>query len=222
MSIGFEVVDRPTISREKRQLGFVFKRVFDFLVAILSLLMLFPLILSIAAAILIIEGRPIFFAQKRVGRNGQHFYCFKFRSMVTDADSALQEYLSRDKSAFAEWAASQKLVNDPRITPLGSFLRRSSLDELPQLINIFKGDMSLVGPRPIVPDEMYRYGDSIDSYLSVRPGLTGLWQVSGRTSCSYDQRVKLDKDYVARWSFAQDIKILAKTVEVVLWARGSA
>jgi lipopolysaccharide/colanic/teichoic acid biosynthesis glycosyltransferase len=141
--------------------------------------------------------------------------------MVVNSQEALQKYLETFPQARAEWEASQKLHNDPRITPLGRFLRVTSLDELPQLINVIRGDMSLVGPRPIVEDEVVRYAEHIDHYAAVRPGITGLWQVSGRSDVDYDQRVQLDCRYVREWSFIGDMIILIKTVKVVALRTGS-
>jgi len=141
--------------------------------------------------------------------------------MVVDAEKVLQALLEEDPGIRAEWERSQKLNRDPRVTPVGRFLRQSSLDELPQLINILRGEMSLVGPRPIVPAEMLRYGDQLGSYISARPGLTGLWQINGRSDCSYDKRVELDADYVSNWRFAADIFILVQTVSTVIGRKGS-
>ncbi|HYC05669.1 MAG TPA: undecaprenyl-phosphate galactose phosphotransferase WbaP [Azospirillaceae bacterium] len=196
------------------------KRAFDVSVASLLLLALAPFFL-IAMAMIRRDGGPAFFAHKRVGMNGRMFGCMKFRTMVTNSDEVLRRVLESDPQARAEWEADFKLRNDPRITAIGRFLRRTSLDELPQLINVLKGEMSLVGPRPIVEAEIVRYGDDFRYYLETRPGLTGLWQVSGRNDASYAQRVKLDAWYVKNWSLWHDITILLKTVRVVLTAKGA-
>jgi len=141
--------------------------------------------------------------------------------MVLDSDKVLKTLLESDPAARKEWDRTQKLANDPRITPLGKFLRQSSLDELPQLINVIRGDMSLVGPRPIVPSELTRYGDKLSLYLQARPGITGIWQVSGRNDCGYDRRIEMDANYVRNWRFSTDFVILVRTLGAVLAQRGS-
>lgn len=148
------------------------------------------------------------------------FPCLKFRTMVVDADDALRRHLSTNAAAREEWEATRKLKEDPRITGLGQVLRRSSVDELPQVINILRGEMSIVGPRPIVPDEAVHYGAQFDTYCSVRPGLTGLWQVEGRNDVSYQHRVQLDSRYAISWTFRSDLLIIARTVPAVVFARG--
>jgi len=190
------------------------KRLFDIAAASAILVFLAPL-LALIAALVWREGRPIFFAHTRVGQHGQLFKCLKFRSMVPNAAEVLADLLASDPAAQAEWDKDFKLKNDPRITALGSFLRKSSLDELPQLINVIRGDMSLVGPRPVVPDELERYGDGKRYYLEVRPGITGLWQISGRNDLDYDERVNLDTWYVRNWTLWYDIFILFKTAVTV-------
>jgi lipopolysaccharide/colanic/teichoic acid biosynthesis glycosyltransferase len=161
------------------------------------------------------------FAHRRVGAGGRPFYCLKFRTMVVDADRALDEALARDPALAAEWAASRKLTNDPRVTRIGRILRKTSLDELPQLINVLRLEMSLVGPRPIVEDEIPLYGEAIAQYYATRPGLTGLWQVSGRSNTSYAKRVQLDVWYVNNWTIWNDIAVLFKTIPVVLGRQGA-
>jgi undecaprenyl-phosphate galactose phosphotransferase len=190
------------------------KRWFDILVASGILLFIAPL-MALIAFLVWREGQPVFFAHTRVGRHGQLFKCLKFRSMVPNAAEVLETLLSRDPAARREWEKDYKLKNDPRITPLGRFLRKSSLDELPQLINVIRGEMSLVGPRPVVPDELERYGDGKRHYLEVRPGITGLWQISGRNDLDYGERVNLDTWYVRNWTLWYDIFILFKTVVTV-------
>ena len=149
------------------------------------------------------------------------FGCLKFRTMVPDADGVLRRLLEVDPRARAEWERDFKLKDDPRITPIGDFLRRTSLDELPQLWNVLKGEMSLVGPRPIIEEEVERYGDQVGYYLETRPGITGLWQISGRNSIGYDDRVALDSWYVRNWSIWYDLVILVKTIAVVLRGKGA-
>ena len=164
---------------------------------------------------------PVVISQERVGKDGQPFRILKFRTMRPDADRVLGELLSSDPEAKAEWDVSRKLRNDPRVTRPGRFLRRSSLDELPQLYNILAGHMSFVGPRPVMPDEVERYGSSAHLYTKVAPGLTGLTQVSGRSELPYDERVRLDTYYVRNWSIWLDLVILGRTLSAVVAGRGA-
>lgn len=196
------------------------KRAFDFVAALVISVLALPLIAWIAWRIRL-SGPGVLFAHVRIGFDGKPFACYKFRSMVPNADVVLKEILSSDPKAKAEWDEKMKLSNDPRITPVGHFLRRTSLDELPQLWNVFRGEMSLVGPRPIVRKEMERYGHRIDFYKSVRPGMTGLWQVSGRSDTDYRTRVHLDTWYVKNWTLWYDIAILFKTIKVVTGRKGA-
>jgi exopolysaccharide production protein ExoY len=193
----------------------------NFIIAGLMLVFFAPLMLAVAVAVFLQDGGPAFFAHQRLGRGGRRFAVLKFRSMATDAQARLDHLLAADPEARAEWARDHKLRSDPRITRLGEILRRSSLDELPQLINVLRGDMSLVGPRPIVEGEARRYGHYIRDYFSVRPGITGLWQVSGRNDTSYRRRVALDVIYSRRKSLLMDIRILLMTIPAVLLRRGS-
>jgi exopolysaccharide production protein ExoY len=167
------------------------------------------------------DGGPVFFVQQRVGKGGRLFPCIKFRSMHVQAEKELEGLLAMDPAARYEWAATQKLQCDPRVTKVGAILRRHSLDELPQLLNVLFGHMELVGPRPIVPAEVERYGRRIAAYCAVRPGLTGLWQVNGRSDTSYRRRVAIDVVYARTKSPALDIRILAATGPIVLFGRGS-
>lgn len=196
------------------------KRVFD-LAASLALLVLLGLPLLLISWRIRQDGGPAIFAHRRVGQAGVTFPCFKFRTMRVDAEQQLRELLATDPAAKDEWEREFKLRNDPRITPIGHFLRRTSLDELPQLFNVIRGEMSLVGPRPVIQTELQRYGDDVDYFLMVRPGMTGLWQVSGRNDTGYDTRVYLDTWYVKNWSLWYDIAILFKTVRVVLRREGA-
>ena len=199
----------------------VLKRVIDILlVAALSIVAL-PLIVAIAGLIKITSRGPAFFGQRRYGRKGEPFMAWKFRSMAADASQALEHCLTANPALREEWQRNHKLRNDPRVTRIGRFLRRTSLDELPQLWNILRGQMSFVGPRPIVREEISRYGESYALYKKVTPGLTGLWQVSGRNNTSYQQRVSLDLYYIRNWSPWLDLYILARTVTAVLFARGA-
>lgn len=194
----------------------VTKRIIDFVLALLALVALAPLMLAIAFVVSM-DGGPVLFGHQRVGRSGKPFRCLKFRTMIIGADRCLNEYLHLHPAQAAEWQRDQKLDIDPRITGIGRMLRRSSLDELPQLINVLRGEMSLVGPRPVTETELQqRYGVHAVSYLSIRPGITGLWQVSGRNRLSYDQRVALDARYARNHSLPGDISILLRTVRVML------
>lgn len=209
----------PTASRllllqSKR--GRVIKRAGDILFSLLVLLLGAPLFVLLALLVKLSSRGSILYSQRRIGRGYRGFGCLKFRTMRRDADRVLAAVLASDPELRAEFERDHKLRNDPRITTLGKLLRRSSLDELPQFINVLKGQMSVVGPRPIVWDELRRYGPAMDEVLSVRPGLTGLWQVSGRNNLSYDRRVQLDLAYVRQRSFWLDLRILLRTVGVVL------
>ncbi|MEO1475106.1 MAG: sugar transferase [Pseudomonadota bacterium] len=197
------------------------KRVMDLLIAVPVLFFLSPIMLLIGVLIKIQDGGSMFFVQRRRGHQGKYFLCMKFRTMRPDAEEILRLILATDPEMAAEWKENQKFRKDPRITSLGQFLRRTSLDELPQLMNILRGEMSIVGPRPIVEDEVERYGDQIEAYDSVRPGVTGLWQVSGRSDTSYDERVALDTTYAKNVSVTGDIGILLRTIPAVLFARGA-
>ena len=197
------------------------KRVLDlFLILLLSPPIL--LLTAIIALLLKLESRdPVLYRQERIGLAGHRFYAWKFRTMFHDADAVLSRYLEQHPELREEWGRSHKLRNDPRVTWLGRLIRRTSLDELPQLWNVLKGEMSLVGPRPIVELETVRYGDYFGEYLQVLPGITGLWQVSGRNDLSYDERVALDVYYVRKWSIWLDMRIMAQTVGVVLQGKGA-
>lgn len=197
------------------------KRVLDLVIAFIAIIALVPVVFTIIATLLILQGRPIFVAHRRVGKQGKMFPCLKFRTMVNSNEAVLSKYLSANPAERVEWEATRKLKNDPRITPFGAVMRKSSLDEVPQLINVVFGQMSLVGPRPIVPAEAEHYGHHFADYKKVRPGLTGLWQISGRSDTSYNERVKLDVTYVTNHSLKGDLIIMAKTLPVVLGARGS-
>lgn len=195
-------------------------RLFDMTLAFLAILVFLPFLMFTALAIKLSGPGPVMFVQQRVGRDGKLFPCLKFRTMVVNAGEVLDELLASSPEARAEWQRDQKLRKDPRITPIGGVLRKSSLDELPQLFNILAGHMSIVGPRPIVENEIYRYGHRFGAYCSVRPGLTGLWQVSGRNEVSYDARVRLDALYARRKSTLYDFAICLRTVPAVLASRG--
>lgn len=201
--------------------GGVVKRSFDVVCAGLALICLAPLMLGFALAIRLTSPGPALFGHVRVGHDGRLFKCWKFRTMVTNGPEILAAHLRDNPEARREWEATQKLRDDPRVTPLGRVLRALSIDELPQLLNILSGEMSIVGPRPVTEGELQRYGASATHYLRARPGLTGLWQISGRSDVSYERRVLMDRYYVANWSFASDVAIVAKTVPAVVMAKGS-
>jgi lipopolysaccharide/colanic/teichoic acid biosynthesis glycosyltransferase len=189
--------------------------------AALALLFFLPVMILVALAIWCQDRGPIVFAHRRIGRDGRKFPCLKFRSMAIDAEERLQEVLAADAEARAEWERDHKLRDDPRVTPLGLFLRKSSLDELPQLINVIRGEMDLVGPRPIVDGEIAKYGPRFKHYCAVNPGITGLWQVSGRNDASYRSRVAMDCVYAKSKSLPLDLWILVATVPAVLLRKGS-
>lgn len=199
----------------------VLKRAFDILFAVSFLVIAFPFLVLLSIALQLDSPGKLFFVQNRVGRNGKMFGCIKFRTMREDAEAVLARLLETSPEARAEWEADHKLRDDPRVSRLGRIARKLSFDELPQLINILKGEMSVVGPRPIVQGEVPKYGVFIADYCAVKPGLTGLWQVSGRNNVSYAERVQFDCDYGLRASFLFDIGIVLRTVPAVLLARGS-
>jgi exopolysaccharide production protein ExoY len=199
-----------------KPVGLNAKRFIDIIIALSGILLLAPLLVICFAATMMTSPGPAFFRHRRVGFGGKYFNCLKFRTMVTNAPERLREHLASDPVAAAEWETNRKLRNDPRVTAIGSILRKSSLDELPQLFNVLSGDMSIVGPRPITEEELERYSVSQDAYLACRPGITGLWQVSGRSSTTYSKRVACDSFYARNWSMALDAKILIVTIPSVL------
>ena len=196
------------------------RRLIDPVLALAMMVALSPVLLAIMILVKR-DGGPIFFGHRRIGFGGAEFRCWKFRTMTVDADQVLTELLERDADARAEWERDFKLRRDPRVTWIGRILRATSLDELPQLVNVLRGEMALVGPRPIVAAEIPRYGRHIGAYMSCRPGITGLWQVSGRNDVSYHSRVMLDREYADNQSPRLDLVILARTVKVVLVGRGA-
>jgi len=192
----------------------------DVVVSLTGIAALAP-VLVLLVVVLKLNGGSAVFAHTRVGRNGSLFKCYKFRTMHADPDNRLAELLAEDEEAKQEWETHFKLKDDPRITRLGLLLRKSSLDELPQLFNVLNGDMSLVGPRPVIEEELRLYGNYASDYLTVRPGITGLWQVSGRNDLDYNERVSLDVTYIRQWSHKLDLRILLKTIAVVFTHRGA-
>lgn len=197
------------------------KRGIDLFVTLTTGVFIFPVLLLLAIAVRLDSSGPALFAHTRIGRNGKHFKVYKFRTMATNGDAILNTHLAENPEARVEWQETQKLKDDPRVTRMGKFLRKTSLDELPQLLNVLTGEMSLVGPRPIVDSEVERYGEDYALYTRVRPGITGLWQVSGRNDVSYEERVRLDHYYVCNWSVWFDILIIVRTVPEVLHCSGA-
>jgi Undecaprenyl-phosphate galactose phosphotransferase WbaP len=194
----------------------VVKRILDIVLIILSIPVLVPALFLVGLVVKLTSRGPAFFSHRRICRDGAFFSMWKFRTMCVDSSDVLEQYLAKHPKARSEWARSHKLRHDPRITPVGLFLRRFSLDELPQAWNVLRGQMSLVGPRPIVAAEVEKYADSFEYYCRVKPGVTGLWQVSGRSELTYDERVALDRRYVTRWSLFADLKILLRTFKSVV------
>lgn len=216
---------RPAVRRQPKvepepQARALIKRGID-VAGALALGVAFSPLIALVICALKLDGGPVLFAHYRVGRDGRRFRVYKFRSMVVDAQTALEELLARHPELRAEWERDHKLRNDPRVTRLGRFLRKTSLDELPQLLNVLKGEMSLVGPRPIEDAELSRYGRAVRHYLASKPGITGLWQVSGRNDTDYGRRVAMDRYYAEKGSVLLDLGILARTVLVVLGRRGA-
>ncbi|QRI66541.1 sugar transferase (plasmid) [Shinella sp. PSBB067] len=201
--------------------GGISKRSFDILVALAALVVLSPIFVLIMALVKYSDGGSVFYGHRRIGYNGSTFRCLKFRTMAENGDVLLQQHLEQNPEALEEWRATRKLQDDPRVTVVGTVLRKLSLDELPQLVNILKGEMSIVGPRPVVEDELELYEASAVYYLRSRPGLTGLWQVSGRNDVSYATRVAFDTHYVRNWSLTSDLVIVARTIPAVCLSRGS-
>ena len=199
------------------------KRPFDIGFSLFAILITLPIMISIAIAIKLTDGGSVFYRHTRVGYKGKKFKVLKFRSMYMDADRRLKEILEKYPEARKEWEKTFKLKNDPRITPIGKILRKTSLDELPQFFNVLKGDMSIVGPRPVVEEELKKYyRDKADVYKSVKPGITGYWQVEGRSDIEdYEERVAMDERYIKNQSFFLDIKIILKTIKVIITGKGA-
>jgi exopolysaccharide production protein ExoY len=192
------------------------KRLVDIILAVTGLVALLPLFSLCILGILLTSRGPAIFRHRRVGFRGRHFDCLKFRTMAPDAGQRLQQYLSENPQARREWEENRKLQRDPRVTPFGALLRKTSLDELPQLFNVLKGEMSIVGPRPVTDDEIERYSHRVSAYLACKPGITGLWQISGRSKTSYSKRVMFDTAYAQNWSVVLDAKIIILTVPALL------
>jgi Undecaprenyl-phosphate galactose phosphotransferase WbaP len=216
------VLGLVTSNKLKMPWNLAIKRFMDLAIVILGGIIILPFLLLIALLIKITSPGPVLFRQIRPGRNGTHFTFYKFRSMVIDAEKRLEVLLESDSKIKDEWEKNRKLQNDPRLTAIGRFLRKTSIDEFPQLINILKGEMSLVGPRPVIDDsEMEKYGESFLNTFSIRPGLTGLWQVSGRSNTNYEARIAYDAFYLQSWSIWMDLWVIFKTFGAVIQGRGA-
>ncbi|MCJ2023040.1 sugar transferase [Methylobacterium sp. J-067] len=221
VALAYAPAEATSVSQGRRWLERSAKRAIDVIVAGVALVLLLPLLALVAGAVWAGDRKSPIFRHRRLGRQGRPFGCLKFRTMVVEAEAALAAHLVANPAAQAEWDATHKLTDDPRVTAIGRVLRKTSLDELPQLINVLRGDMSLVGPRPIVQAEVARYGSAFPACFSVPPGVTGLWQVSGRSDTTYEERIALDLAYAAGWSLKRDLVILIRTVPAVFGQRGS-
>jgi exopolysaccharide production protein ExoY len=215
------LVDTPSNLRlaeisSAHPIGLNSKRIVDIVLAVSGIVLLAPLLIICFVATVATSRGPALFRHRRVGFKGKYFDCLKFRTMVQDAPERLRELIESDPVAAAEWATNRKLRHDARVTAIGAILRKSSLDELPQLFNVLKGDMSIVGPRPVTDEELIRYSSAINAYLACRPGITGLWQVSGRSTTTYEKRIACDTFYARNWSMSLDAKILIVTIPAVL------
>lgn len=217
-------IDQSLLSEDKNILEKThyetYKRILDVFLTLLLLPLILPLILIISLLIKLDSKGKIFFSHVRIGKNGTPFKCYKFRTMVINAEEVLKDVL-KDEKAKVEWGKDFKLREDPRITRIGNFLRKSSLDELPQIFNVFQGNMSFVGPRPITNAEIAKYGNNFIYYKEVKPGITGIWQISGRNDIDYDKRVNLDKQYSQSKSIREDLKIIFKTIPVIFTKKGA-
>ena len=196
------------------------KRAFDVVASFMLLVVLSPLIAALVVAVAFTSGLPVFYGGTRIGKDGRPFRMWKLRTMVPNAEAVMEQWRREGSTEGITYFKSFKLRKDPRVTRLGRFLRKTSLDELPQLWNVLRGDMSLVGPRPIVEGELHKYGEDAEAFLSVRPGITGLWQVSGRNAIDYPERAFVELDYVRRLSLRRDASVLLKTVPVLLKRNG--
>lgn len=224
--IGALTLDGDTSSRsrsakEPLPLGGASKRTLDIALILLVLPFLGLLMLGLALLIKQRDKGPMLYGHRRIGFDGREFNCWKFRTMVVNGDEVLEQHLKENPEDAVMWSEQRKLTNDPRVTPIGQVLRKLSLDELPQLLNVLKGEMSLVGPRPIVRDELAHYGSTARYYLATRPGLTGLWQVSGRSDTTYAERVRMDRHYVVQWTLLSDLRIIARTVPALITSKGA-
>lgn len=207
--------------RAEMPVGGMGKRALDITLAVIGILLLLPLILGLVIILKLTDSGPLLYGHRRVGFAGREFRCWKFRTMVVDGDAVLRRHLRENPAKAALWNEQRKLADDPRVTPIGAVLRKLSLDELPQLLNVLTGEMSLVGPRPVVRSELDHYASSTRHYLSARPGLSGLWQISGRSNTTYLERVQLDRFYVMNWNLWMDLRIIFMTIPAVALSRGA-
>lgn len=214
--IGFSSVHHLTFKTAR-----IAKRTLDLFLLLISAPLTIPVTLIVAVLVKLTSRGPVFYGHKRIGKNGKEFKCWKFRSMVVDADKQLEKILAENPAMRAEWEKDRKFTNDPRVTRLGKILRKTSLDEIPQFFNILTGEMSFVGPRPVTTPELTKYGDKVNFILSVTPGLSGMWQISGRSDTGYEERITLDAYYIHNWTIWLDLWILIKTVYVVLKGKGA-
>ena len=215
-------IDPPTLKqRLHRKSRDITKRLFDIIFSLSVLIFCAPVYLAIGIAIARTSAGSIFYIQERVGKNHQHFGCIKFRTMIPNADRLLDEMMAQSEDLRQEFSENFKIKNDPRITKIGKLLRITNLDEFPQFINVLKGEMSVVGPRPLVPEELERYGKHIDRVLTIKPGITGLWQVSGRNDLPYDRRIKIDVSYVEDRNFWLDLQIIFKTILLTVMTKNN-
>lgn len=219
LDLGSQTLSKPESTRPFNLYTRFGKRVVDLVLALILLPLIAPVILLICLAVRR-DGASALFAHARVGQHGQAFKCWKIRTMVPNAQSLLLDHLDKNPKAAAEWARTQKLTHDPRVTPLGRFLRRASLDELPQVWNVLRGDMSFVGPRPVTQGELTRYGSLVQTYLSLKPGVTGNWQIHGRSDGCYVERIQLDAEYAQRVNVMRDLGLIVATVRVVVYPTG--
>lgn len=213
-------VDLPR-HRSTAPFGGVVKRTLDVFIALAALIILAPVMLAVALAVKVQDGGPILFVQQRVGRGGAEFKFLKYRTMVPHDATFLERLIQDDPELAREWREKQKLTRDPRVTVIGGFLRRSSLDELPQFVNVLVGDMSIVGPRPMLREQIEAYGPAYKRYCRARPGITGLWQVSGRSETTFSRRSDLDRAYLRAWSVRRDLLLILRTFGAVLRQRGA-
>lgn len=221
LTLGGDLSGQSRSSKEPQPLGGASKRTLDIALILLVLPFLGLLMLGLALLIRQTNKGPMLYGHRRIGFDGREFKCWKFRTMVVNGDELLEQHLKENPEDAVMWSEQRKLTNDPRVTPIGQVLRKLSLDELPQLLNVLKGEMSLVGPRPIVRDELAHYGSTARYYLATRPGLTGLWQVSGRSDTTYAERVRMDRHYVVQWTLLSDLRIIARTVPALLTSKGA-
>lgn len=218
-------VEQLTVIKSKNNLSRWYNRalkfVFDMVLTTIGTVLISPIFLALCVLVAIDNKGKVFFAHQRIGKGGKLFPCYKFQTMLPNAESVLKSYLSENPQARKEWETNYKLSNDPRVTKLGKILRKTSLDELPQIFNVLKGEMSLVGPRPVVVEELEKYGENKKEYLMVRPGITGMWQASGRSDTTYEERVAMDTWYVHNWSLWIDFKYLCRTFTTVIKREGA-